>query len=932
MQTATKPLVGARAVPLSRRASFLVAEARRKPSTNSRRTRVGSTSTTTTTTTTLTDVNGPALTTVAKPGHQYDLKQTVEMKATVSVHMKSFWWSDEKKERARDWAYDLILGSWLTLELVSSELDPNTGQEHDVISGKLKHSRETEKDYDLYEAIFTVPASFGPIGAVRLVNYHHTEMLLGEVKIFPAGEDPTKSSAVTLFHCHSWIDPSHCSPDKRTFFPVEKSYIPSQTPKGVEKLRKSELEALRGNGCGERKKHDRIYDYDVYNDLGKPESKRPVLGGKEHPYPRRCRTGRPRSKTDPSSEEESHKKGEMYVPRDETFTERKEQAFLTKQLLSQLHGLCTGLKVNKDILPSFPTLASIDALYDDDFRNQPVQPEGGKVRLILDLLAKELVHLVKLEGAEFVEGIRRVFKFETPEIHDMDKLAWFRDEEFARQTLAGMNPLSIQLVTELPIVSKLDELKYGPADSLITKELIEKQINRIMTAEEAVAQKKLFMLDYHDLLLPYVHRVRKLDNKTMYGSRTLFFLADDGTLRPIAIELTRPKSPHKQQWRKVFTPGSGYSGSVTGSWEWQLAKIHVLSHDTGYHQLVSHWLRTHCCVEPYVIAANRQLSQMHPIYRLLHPHFRFTMEINAQARGMLICADGIIEKTFSPGEFSMEISSAAYDKQWRFDMEALPEDLIRRGMAVRGEDGKLELAIEDYPYANDGLLVWDAIKQWASDYVAHYYPCAADIVDDEELQDWWTEVRTKGHPDKQDEPWWPELDCHESLVQVLATIMWVTSAHHAAVNFGQYPMAGYVPNHPSIARRNMPCEMGPEEMLAFKAAPEKVWLDTLPSQLQTVMVMATLDLLSSHASDEEYMGTHQEPAWQRDGEVDKAFQVFQKKMRDIAEQVEEWNKDDSRRNRHGAGVVPYVLLRPLNGNPMDAKTVMEMGIPNSISI
>lgn len=59
--------------------------------------------------------------------------------------------------------------------------------------------------------------------------------------------------------------------------------------------------SIRGNGKGERKPHERIYDYALYNDLGNPDKDddlaRPVLGGEKRPYPRRCRTGRPPMQT-----------------------------------------------------------------------------------------------------------------------------------------------------------------------------------------------------------------------------------------------------------------------------------------------------------------------------------------------------------------------------------------------------------------------------------------------------------------------------------------------------------------------------------------------------------------------------------------------------------------------------------------------------------
>ncbi|KAG5628571.1 hypothetical protein H5410_000288 [Solanum commersonii] len=782
-----------------------------------------------------------------------------------------------------------------------------TGIEKPTIEGFARCGRDVDGNRE-YEVEFVIPEDFGDVGAILIENQHRKQMYVKNILI-----DGFVHGKVEIT-CNSWVHSKYDNPDKRIFF-TNKSYLPSQTPSGLKKLRDTELVTLRGDGFGERKVFERIYDYDVYNDIGNPDGdvdgQRPVLGGKELPYPRRCRTGRPRSEKDPLSESKSDF---TYVPRDEAFSEVKDLSFSGNTIYAVLHAVVPGLQsIITDPELGFPHFPAIDSLYNVEVELPALQTNS------LFSIIRRLIRAIS-------ETRKDVLLFETPEFLERDKFAWFRDVEFARQTLAGLNPYSIRLVKEWPLKSKLDPEVYGPPESAITKELIELAIGGFMTVEEAVQQKKLFILDYHDLLLPYVNKVNELKGTVLYGSRTLFFLTPNDTLRPLAIELTRPPVDDKPQWKQVYCP----TWYATGAWLWRIAKAHVLAHDSGYHQLVSHWLRTHCCTEPYIIASNRQLSAMHPIYRLLFPHFRYTMEINGTAREKLINANGVIESSFSPGKYSMVLSSVAYDLEWRFDRAALPEDLISRGLAEEDPNAPygLRLTIEDYPFASDGLVLWDILKQWVTNYVNHYYPQTNLIESDEELQAWWSEIKNVGHGDKKDEPWWPELNTPNDLIGIVTTIIWVTSGHHAAVNFGQYSYAGYFPNRPTIARSKMPTEdPTDEEWEDFLNKPEEALLKCFPSQLQAATVIAVLDVLSNHSPDEEYVGTNIEPFWKDEPVINAAFEVFSGKLKELEGIIDARNADCNLKNRNGAGVMPYELLKPFSEPGNTGK-----GVPYSISI
>jgi linoleate 9S-lipoxygenase len=103
---------------------------------------------------------------------------------------------------------------------------------------------------------------------------------------------------------------------------------------------------------------------------------------------------------------------------------------------------------------------------------------------------------------------------------------------------------------------------------------------------QALASGRLFVLDYHDTFIPFLRRINETSAKA-YATRTILFLKDDGTLKPVVIELSLPHPDGDKSGAisQVILPANeGVESTI-----WLLAKAYVVVNDSCYHQLMSHW-------------------------------------------------------------------------------------------------------------------------------------------------------------------------------------------------------------------------------------------------------------------------------------------------------------------------------------------------------
>ncbi|CDP20619.1 unnamed protein product [Coffea canephora] len=660
-----------------------------------------------------------------------------------------------------------FLGKKVSLQLVSSVKADHSGKlgTPAYLENWITTFSSVKAGESALSVTFDWDEDNGVPGAFIIKNFHQYEFYL---KTLTLENVPGHDSI--HFVCNSCVYPANKYKTDRIFF-SNQAYLPNNTSEPLKFCREAELANLRGDGTGELKEWDRIYDYACYNDLGDPDRKdasyvSPILGGSVvYPYPRRGRTGRPSTKTDPNSESRLPllESLNIYVPRDERFGHLKMSDFLAYELKSISQFLLSkyGNKSDSNSM-EFDSFEDVQKIYEGGIKIPKSLTEGISLEFLKQVLPTDGEGLLKYPLLKIIEG---------------NKSAWRTDEEFAREMLAGLNAGIIRGLHVFPPSSKLDPKVYGNQSSTITRK----------------------------------HTENKLEGMTIQ--------------------------------------------------DWFL-------------------LHTHAVIGPIVIATNRQLSVLHPVYKLLHPHFRDTMNINAISRQILTNAKGIVESTLFPSVYAMEMSSLQY-RDWVFPEQALLADLIKRQFSPYG----LRLIIHDYPYAVDGLKIWSAIKTWVTDYCSFYYKADQMIQQDTELQAWWKEFREKGHADKKDEKWWPQMKTITQLINSCTIIIWLASALHAATNFGQWPYAGYQPNRPTTSPRFMP-EPGTEEYEELKSNPDKAFLKTITSQPQTLLGLSTIEILSRHTTDEVYLGQRENPEWTKNSEPLEAFKRFGKTPSGIEDQIQ----------------------------------------------
>ncbi|XP_061534911.1 polyunsaturated fatty acid lipoxygenase ALOX15B-like [Phycodurus eques] len=435
---------------------------------------------------------------------------------------------------------------------------------------------------------------------------------------------------------------------------------------------------------------------------------------------------------------------------------------------------------------------------------------------------------------------------------------WKEDEFFAYQFLNGVHPTLIRRCKTLPKNFPVtDDMISIPDGSNLSQEL---------------KQGNIYMCDYKNLDGMPANIIQGVQQYLM-APLVLFHKRPNDKLMPIAIQLKQTPAEDNP----IFLPSDS-------TYDWLTAKIFVRSADFTEHQLNAHLLRTHLLAEAFSVSLLRNLPMVHPIYKLLIPHTRYTLQINELARQRLIGPTGVLTMfTASGGDSLMKIVAKSLSSI-TYSSLCLPDDIAARDM----QD------VPNFYYRDDGLQLWNIIFKYVQGVIQFYYKSDDEVRRDSELQTWIGDIFEHGFLSQPQTGIPQSFTTVSELIKFATMVMFTSSCQHAALNTGQYDYGGWMPNTPATLQRPPPTKKG--------TTSEATMLQTLPVINVTAQGMATVWLLSRQSSDFVSLGQYSEDHFTENTprQLQKDFKV-ELDMLSIAIN-----------NRNKGLEIPYTYLDPNN--------------------
>ncbi|XP_030593547.1 arachidonate 12-lipoxygenase, 12R-type-like [Archocentrus centrarchus] len=455
-----------------------------------------------------------------------------------------------------------------------------------------------------------------------------------------------------------------------------------------------------------------------------------------------------------------------------------------------------------------------------------------------------------------IDSIRRVFCCKTTAISGYVQDHWKEDAFFGYQFLNGVNPMLIQRCTALPS-------NFPVTDDMVFPH------GRCSLADE-MKKGNIFLCDYK--------RLDGLNTNTINGKKqylmaplVLLHKASDDKLMPIAIQLKQTPSDDNP----IFLP-------TDSEYDWLIAKIFVRSADFNEHQLNVHLLRTHLLAEVFAVSLLRNVPMVHPLYKLLKPYTRYTLQINYLARNLLISETGAFTQFAASGGEGMITALKRSVSSITYSSLCMPDDIAERGLEV----------VPNFYYRDDGVKAWNIIHRFVEGIFSYYYKTDGEVQQDSELQKWILDIFEHGFLSQAGTGIPQRFTCVTELVKFVTMVIFTCSVQHAAVNAGQYDYGGWMPNTPISLQLPPPTTKG--------TTSEATMLATFPDVNVTVQGMAVMWLLSKQSSDFVPLGQYPEDHFTEEIPR-KIIKHFQRKLEDLSRAIKARNK---------CLEVPYTYMDP----------------------